>query len=215
MSDTSQKESVSVKGAKVDNMEKKENLKNEKTKETTESVSIEREELVGGDMKSDESQSTDRNEDELHKLLESTKEKMDEYVDKFTRSQADIENLKRRHLKELENARKYGIEKFASELLSIWDSLELGLVAAASETSNIDSLKEGMDLTLKMLSDVMKNFGIEQIDPIDQKFNPEIHQAISAESRDDCEPNIVISVVQKGYSLNGRLIRPAMVIVSK
>ncbi len=147
--------------------------------------------------------------------LEVAKSQLAEHVDKLTRAQADMENMKRRHLKELENAHKFGNEKFANELLSIWDSLELGLAAASTENSNASSIREGIELTLKMLKDVMESFGVAQIDPVGQIFDPELHQAISTEIKENCEANNVLSVVQKGYILNGRLIRPAMVVVSQ
>jgi molecular chaperone GrpE len=131
------------------------------------------------------------------------------------RAHAELENLKRRHERDLENAHKYGLDKFVAELLGVWDSLELGHSAAQDETADVQKLREGTELTLKMLSGVMGKFGVEQIDPINQPFDPELHQAMSIQPRADVPPNTVVAVVQKGYRLNGRLVRPAMVMVSQ
>ena len=101
------------------------------------------------------------------------------------------------------------------ELLQVWDSLELGHAAAQDQAADVAKLRDGTELTLKMLSDVMSKFGVEQLDPAGQTFNPEQHQAMALQPRHDVEPNTVVNVVQKGYSLNGRLVRPAMVMVSQ
>jgi molecular chaperone GrpE len=100
-------------------------------------------------------------------------------------------------------------------MLQVWDSLELGYQAALDDSADIEKIREGTDLTLKLLVDVMSRHGIEQVDPEGEAFNPEFHQAMSMQERDDVEPNTVVAVVQKGYLLNGRLLRPAMVMVSK
>ena len=102
-----------------------------------------------------------------------------------------------------------------AELLGVWDSLELGHSAAQDEAADVHKLREGTELTLKMLGDAMGKFGVEQIDPLNQPFNPELHQAMSMQPRADVPPNTVVTVVQKGYTLNGRLVRPAMVMVSQ
>ncbi len=153
--------------------------------------------------------------EELNRLLAEARAKADEHFDKLARAHAEMENLKRRHAQELEKAHKYALEKFVKELLGVWDSLELGHAAAQDEQADVAKLREGTELTLKMLSDVMNKFGVEQIDPIGQPFDPEYHQAMATVPRDDVEPNTVVDVIQKGYSLNGRLVRPALVAVSK
>jgi len=153
--------------------------------------------------------------EDLNKLLEAAQKKADEHYDQLVRAHAEIDNLKRRHSQELEKAHKYALDKFVAELLGVWDSLELGHSAAQHESADVDKLREGTELTLKMLSDVMNKFGVEQHDPEGEPFNPEFHQAMSMQARDDVPPNTVIAVVQKGYSLNGRLVRPAMVMVSQ
>ena len=152
--------------------------------------------------------------EELAKLLEEAQAKADQHWDKVVRTQAEMDNLKKRHQRELEHAHKYGLERFVAELLGVWDSLELGY-HAARENHDIEKLLEGTELTLKMLSDTMGKFGVEQIDPQGQPFDPELHQAMSVVERDDVPPNTVVEVIQKGYTLNGRLVRPALVMVSK
>ena len=131
------------------------------------------------------------------------------------RARADIDNLQRRHKKELEKAHKFALDDFSKELLPVWDSLELGIQAALDHTADVDKLREGNELTLKLLSDVMNKFGIEQIDPVGKIFDPEEHQAMSMQPSDELPPNTVTAVVQRGYKLNGRLIRPAMGMVSQ
>ncbi len=152
--------------------------------------------------------------EELAKLLEEARARADEHWDKVLRAQAELDNLKKRHQRELEQAHKFGLEKFVAELLGVWDSLELGY-QAAKENHDIDKLLEGTELTLKMLADTMGKFGVEQIDPQGEPFDPERHQAMGMVERDDLPPNTVAEVIQKGYALNGRLVRPALVMVSK
>ncbi len=152
--------------------------------------------------------------EELARLLEEARAKADQHWDKVVRTQAEMDNLKKRHQRELEHAHKFGLEKFVAELLGVWDSLELGY-HAAKENHDIKKLLEGTELTLKMLADAMGKFGVEQIDPKGEPFDPEKHQAMQVVERDDVPPNTVVEVIQKGYSLNGRLVRPALVMVSK
>ncbi|RTZ75221.1 MAG: nucleotide exchange factor GrpE [Gammaproteobacteria bacterium] len=152
--------------------------------------------------------------EELARLLEEARAKADQHWDKVVRTQAEMDNLKKRHQRELEHAHKFGLEKFVAELLGVWDSLELGY-HAAKENHDIEKLLEGTELTLKMLADAMSKFGVEQIDPQGEPFDPEKHQAMQVVERDDVPPNTVVEVIQKGYSLNGRLVRPALVMVSK
>ena len=153
--------------------------------------------------------------EDLSKLLEQAQAKAEEHYDQMMRAHAELENLKRRHERDLENAHKYALDRFVAELLGVWDSLELGHRAAQDEAADVQKLREGTELTLKMLGDAMGKFGVEQIDPLNQPFNPELHQAMSMQPRADVPPNTVVTVVQKGYTLNGRLVRPAMVMVSQ
>ncbi len=151
----------------------------------------------------------------LKQQLEEAQQKSQENWDKAVRTQADMENLKRRTQKDVENAHKYALEKFARELVNVVDSLELGIQAAAGDTPEVAKLREGMELTLKQLQTVLKKFNIEAVDPTGKPFNPEHHQAMSMQPSDEHDPNTVVNVFQKGYLLNDRLIRPAMVVVSK
>lgn len=153
--------------------------------------------------------------EDLIKQLEAARSKADEHWDQLVRTKAQMDNLSKRHQRELENAHKYGLDKFVGELLGVWDSLELGHTAAQDENADVAKLLEGTELTLKMIADAMSKLGVEQVDPLDQPFNPELHQAMSMQPRDDVPANTVVAVVQKGYTLNGRLVRPAMVMVSQ
>ncbi|MCW8902461.1 nucleotide exchange factor GrpE [Sedimenticola sp.] len=153
--------------------------------------------------------------EELTLLLEDARAKADEHWDQLVRTQAQMDNLRKRQERELENAHKYALERFVNELLPVRDSMEMGLAAANDENATIDHLREGTALTLKLFSDVMEKFNVVQINPEGQPFDPELHQAMSMQPRSDVPPNTVVIVVQKGYTLNGRLVRPAMVMVSQ
>ncbi|MEJ2462186.1 MAG: nucleotide exchange factor GrpE [Candidatus Thiodiazotropha sp.] len=154
-------------------------------------------------------------EGELTQLLEDARNKADEHWDQLVRTRAELDNLRKRNQRDLENAHKFALERFSQELLQVWDSLELGHQAAQDEQADVHKLREGTELTLKLLGDVMSKHGVEQINPQGEPFNPEFHQAMTLQERDDVPPNTVVSVIQKGYLLNGRLLRPAMVMVSK
>ena len=151
-------------------------------------------------------------EDVLIEQLNMAKSKAEENWDLLLRTKAEMENLRRRTQKDLENAHKFGIEKFVTELLPVMDSMELGL---AAEDASAENLKEGMTLTINMVSQMFEKFNIKMVDPMNEKFDPELHQAMTAQPTDEVEPNTVIAVMQKGYLLNDRLVRPAMVMVSK
>ena len=150
----------------------------------------------------------------LQEQLEKLQEQSQVSLDKVVRAQAEMENLRKRAARDVENAHKYALEKFTNELLPIIDSLELGLSASA-KAKNLDDLCKGMELTLEMFNTVMEKFGITMIEPKGEKFNPELHDAVSMQDTDDSNSGIIIEVMQKGYALNGRLIRPAMVVVAK
>ena len=152
---------------------------------------------------------------ELTGMLEDARSKADEHWNQCLRLQADIENLTKRAERDLANAHKFALERFAQDLLPVRDSLEMGLSASGQENADPAKLHEGVDLTLQMLTGVLEKFGISEVNPENEAFNPDFHQAMSIQERDDVAPNTVVTVVQKGYLLNGRLIRPAMVIVSK
>ncbi len=153
--------------------------------------------------------------EELVTQLKESNAKAEENWNMHLRSKAEMDNMKKRHSRDQESAHKYAIERFSQELLQVRDSLELGIIAAQGEVIDPKKLLEGSELTLKLLSSVMEKFGIAEINPEGEKFNPEKHQAMTTQERDDVDANTVIQVVQKGYFLNERLLRAAMVIVSK
>ena len=138
-----------------------------------------------------------------------------ENLDRALRAQAELENVRRRMARDIEHAHKFALERFVSELLPVKDSLELGLAAAAEEGASAARIAEGVDLTLRMLEQALEKFGIRSIDPVNEPFDPEFHQAMTMQESDTAESGAVLAVVQKGYLLNERLVRPAMVIVAK
>ena len=153
-------------------------------------------------------------ETELATLLEDARNKADENWNLCLRLQADLDNLHKRSERDLANAHKFALERFAQELLPVRDSLEMGLATAVGGQVDPARLQEGVELTLQMLTTALGKFGITEINPQLERFNPDFHQAMSMQERADVEPNTVVTVVQKGYLLNDRLLRPAMVIVS-
>ncbi len=152
--------------------------------------------------------------DRLKAELAQAQAKAEDFEQQVLRALADQDNTRKRAERDVQNAHKYALEKFATELLPVIDSLEMGL-AAASDEVDAAKIREGVELTLKMFLDVMKKFGVEPIDPMGESFDPQLHQAMSMQPSSEVPPNTVTAVMQKGYTLNDRLIRPAMVMVSK
>ncbi|KOR31345.1 hypothetical protein TI04_01400 [Achromatium sp. WMS2] len=152
---------------------------------------------------------------ELTKQLEAAKLKAEQHWNQLLRTRAEMDNLQKRQARELENAHKFALDNFVRELIQVWDSLELGQTAAQDEGVDIEAIRQGHDLTLKLFNDVMTKFGVQRLDPTGEGFNPDYHQAMSMQASDTLAPNHVVTVVQKGCTLNGRLVRPALVIVSK
>jgi len=170
--------------------------------------------IEGQESQLDESlESTDV--DALRVELEQAQQEAQEAKDQALRSAAEAQNIRRRSEKDVENAHKYALEKFSGELLVVVDNLERALDSADRENESIGSLIEGVELTHKSFIDVLTKFHLEQVDPSGEPFDPQVHQAMSMVENPDVEPNTVVAVMQKGYTLNGRLIRPAMVMVSK
>ena len=136
--------------------------------------------------------------------------------DAVVRAKAEGLNVKRRAENDVSNARKFALERFVNDLLPVMDSMERGLdVTDAESGDQLKSYQEGVAMTLKMFEDVLGKYNVEVIEPHGEPFDPELHQAMSMQESSDCEPNTVLAVMQKGYSLSGRLVRPAMVLVSK
>lgn len=153
--------------------------------------------------------------EQLTEQLAKANQQAEENWGKFVRTQAELENLKRRSEKDLQQAHKFGLEKFARELLPVADSLELGLSVETSDTPEVHQLREGMELTLKQLLSSLEKFNVIPVDPLGEKFDPERHQAMAMQPTDEAEPNTVIKVYQKGYLISDRLLRPAMVVVAQ
>ncbi len=152
---------------------------------------------------------------ELEAELAAARAKAEENWNLALRAKAEAENTKRRAEIDVANAHKYALEKFLEGLLPVIDSIELGLQAVSGEDADIAKFREGSELTLKLMKAVLERHNIEQIDPQGEKFDPVCHQAMSMQESHEAEPNTVLKVMQKGYRLNDRVIRPAMVIVSK
>lgn len=135
--------------------------------------------------------------------------------DSLLRAKAEVENIRRRTDLDIEKAHKFALEKFSAELLPVIDNLERALDLADRSSAELTSMIEGVELTLKSLLDAVHKFGLEVVADVHVPFNPELHQAMTLMESAELEPNHVIMVMQKGYTLNGRLLRPAMVAVSK
>ncbi len=153
--------------------------------------------------------------DELKQELAAAEQKAQDNWDKVLRAQAEMENLKRRSQKDLEDAHKFALNSFAKALLPVLDSLELGLQAANGDSEDVKKFREGSDLTIKQFEAAFAKFNIETLDPKGQPFNADQHQAMVMQETADAAPNTIVNVFQKGYMLNGRLLRPAMVVVAK
>lgn len=153
--------------------------------------------------------------EELKSELAEAQQKAQENWDKALRAQAEMENMKRRTQKDLEDAHKFALTGFAKELLPVMDSLELGLLAATGDSDDVKKFREGNELTLKQFETVFAKFNIVAVDPKGEPFNAEQHQAMVMQEVADTAPNTVVNVFQKGYLLNGRLLRPALVVVAK
>ena len=151
----------------------------------------------------------------LFEQIEALKTSAADSLDKAVRAQAELDNVRKRTSRDIENAHKYALEKFINELLPVLDSMELGL-NASDNVEDASSLREGMELTMKMFCSSLEKSGVSPVDPQKgDKFNPDQHEAVNMQEVDDAESGTVVTTLQKGYELNGRLIRPAMVIVAK
>ncbi len=152
---------------------------------------------------------------ELELALATAQSTVADQKDSVIRAKAEVDNIRRRAAQDVEKARKFALEKFAGEMLTSVDNLERALQNIDKEDESNKGVIEGVELTLQGLITSLDKFGVKPVDPQDQPFNPELHQAMSMQEVPGVAPNTVIAVMQKGYELNGRLIRPAMVMVSK
>ena len=153
--------------------------------------------------------------DELTSLkaaLEAAEVRVNDSRDQALRAMAELDNVRKRATRDVENAHKYALEKFAGELIGVKDSLEIGL---SVQSASVEDLRSGSDATLKLLAKAFEKAGVLEVQAEGQSFNPEFHEALAMLPAPDKTPNTVINVVQKGYLLNGRLVRPARVIVAK
>jgi molecular chaperone GrpE len=146
--------------------------------------------------------------------IEELQKKINTLGEQLLREQAEMQNVRRRAQRDIESAHKYALEKFSGELLSVVDNLERAIDAIDESNESQKSVAEGLELTLKTFIEVLAKYNVEAVEPEGQPFDADLHQAVSTVPNKDVEPNTVINVFQKGYTLNGRLIRPAMVVVS-
>ena len=151
--------------------------------------------------------------DDLQTQLEAAQQSAKDNWDKVLRAQAEMENLKRRNAKDLENAHKFALDGFVKALLEVKDSLTMGIKTAQEEQATIEHIIEGLEMTDKVFISTMEKFGVEMVNPQDEPFNPELHEAVTMVPMPGKESNSVLEVVQTGFTLNGRLVRPAMVVV--
>ncbi|TQP49882.1 nucleotide exchange factor GrpE [Vibrio cholerae] len=178
-------------------------------------------EVVGADADIDWNQAADEIDEkeakiaQLEAALLVSEERVKEQQDSVLRARAEVENMRRRSEQEVDKARKFALSRFAEELLPVIDNLERAIQAADGEVEAIKPLLEGVELTHKTFVDTIAKFGLKEINPHGEAFNPEFHQAMSIQESAEHEPNTVMFVMQKGYELNGRVLRPAMVMVSK
>jgi molecular chaperone GrpE len=147
----------------------------------------------------------------MEEMLQAAERKAQEHYDAWMYAKAEGENIRRRAAEDMSKAQKFAVERFSSEMLAVMDSLQAGL---AVETENVESFKNGMELTLKQLNSVFEKFNIKELNPVGEKFDAHLHQAIGMVDSDQ-EPNTVVSVMQKGYALHDRVLRPALVMVAK
>ena len=152
--------------------------------------------------------------DALQRDLDQALAKADEHWKLYLGAHAEMENLRKRTERDVQNAHKFALERFFGELLPVRDSLEMGLAAAGGDV-DVAKLREGVELTLKQLSSAMEKFGLREVNPVGAKFNQSEHEAMAMVPTDQAEPNTVAQVVQKGYLLNDRLVRPAKVLVAQ
>ena len=154
-------------------------------------------------------------EPDLEMELEEARREAASHLDDLLRARAELENLRKRAARDVENAHKYGLERFMTELLPVKDSVELGLNAADDRVTDAEKLREGLELTLKLFNTASEKFGLVEVNPEGESFDPDYHQAMSMQEVEGAASGTIITVVQKGYLLNDRLLRPAMVIVAK
>jgi molecular chaperone GrpE len=186
------------------------NIQEKREEEQVESSFAELAEAMDVDLKKQSTVS-----EELLQELEEAKQKAQESWDKFMRTQAEMDNLRKRAERDITNAHRFALEKFVNELLPVMDSLEQGLQVSDNAGESVAAMREGMQLTYNMLLKAVEKFGVVQLNPVNEPYDPHQHEAMAMVDVSNAEPNTVVQVIQKGYSLHGRLVRPARVIVAK
>jgi molecular chaperone GrpE len=160
-------------------------------------------------------ESTPTSVEALQQLVEDLRNELAQAKENNLRVQAEMQNVRRRAQQDVEKAHKFGLEKFVSDMLPVADNLERTVIAANDSNADLKAIVEGVELTLKSLMDALKRHQVESVYPEGEPFDPQLHQAMTAIENRDVEPNTVLNVFQRGYTLHGRLVRPAMVVVSK
>lgn len=178
-------------------------------------VDEQRQELQDEDVIAEQEQGAAAQDEDLLARIASLEEQLAAAQDQALRAAADVQNARRRAEQEVTKAHKFALERFANDLLAVVDSLERGLELSSDDDPAIKPMRDGMELTLKLFADTLERYQVVAVDPHGEPFNPDLHQAMTMEERDNVEPNTVIKVFQKGYTINERLLRPAMVVVSK
>lgn len=158
---------------------------------------------------------TGNGEESIEQQLLEAQATIKDYWDQIIRLKAEMENSVKRASRDIENAHKFAVRNFAESLLPVLDSMELGQLAAEGDKANLSSIIEGSQMTMSMFVQALEKHGLKQIDPVGESFDPDQHQAISMIDDENAKSNTVISVMQKGFLLNDRLVRPAMVVVAK
>ncbi|PMO06048.1 nucleotide exchange factor GrpE [Vibrio splendidus] len=191
------------------------NEENKVTEEELDQIIAEAEKVEEAELNEDAADEQESKIAQLEAALLSSESKVKEQQDSVLRAKAEVENMRRRTEQEVDKARKYALNKFAEGLLPVIDNLERAVQAADAENEAVKPILEGVELTHKTFVDTVAKFGLTEINPEGEAFNPELHQAMSIQESPDHESNTVMFVMQKGYELNGRVIRPAMVMVAK
>lgn len=195
-------------------MDKDKNRDNQIDTDSEELEEDPREEGESQDQEEEEIPLTKMTKAQLIKKIEKVQEASDKNLDLYIRSQAEIDNLKKRYQKERQGLVKFANESLIKQLLPVVDNLEKAITHSQDEDS-IEAIRDGVDLTLKGLTDILQKAGVETVESVGEQFDPNFHEAVSEMADDGVEPGTVIKDLQKGYILNQRLIRPSMVIVSK
>ncbi|WP_297790772.1 nucleotide exchange factor GrpE [uncultured Marinobacter sp.] len=180
--------------------------RNEQVEEELKAAEAEAEESPEGDSAGEPSET------------EALQAQVQEYQEQMLRAQAEMQNVRRRAELDVEKAHKFALEKFVKELLPVADSLEKAVESTEGQEASgelVASIREGVEMTLNLFMNSLKKFNVEQLNPVGEPFDPQLHEAMSMVPAPDAEPNSVVAVVQKGYTLNERLVRPAMVVVAK